>query len=100
MPGRVAPCRVPPPANREALPTIEGKRGAFIVESSNVAENIVIYDWFSFTSKIHTPQELIDVLGLSYVRWTQRKGAHGYRDRFFLTLLAFTTMVVKTWESG
>ena len=53
-----------------------------------VAENIVIYDWLSFTSKIHTPQELIDALGLSHVTWTQTKGARGYRDRFYFSCIS------------
>ena len=28
---------------------------------SNIAENIVLYDWLSFTSKTHTPEQLIAV---------------------------------------
>ena len=51
------------------------------MESINVAENIVIYDWLSFTSKFHTPDELIDALGLSHVSWALTKGARGYQDR-------------------
>ena len=49
--------------------------------SSSGAENIVLYDWLSFTSKNHTPEELIAALGLSHVNWTVNKGARGYRDR-------------------
>lgn len=62
--------------------------GPIKVESIDVAKNIVIYDWFSFTSKIHTPQELIDALGLSHVSWTQTKGAHGYRDRLYYSAIS------------
>lgn len=51
------------------------------MDSKAVAENIVIYDWLSFTSKYHTPDELIDALGLSHVNWTLTKGARGYQDR-------------------
>ena len=58
------------------------------MESRDVAENIVIYDWLSFTSKIHTPQELIDALGLSHVGWTQTKGARGYRDRLYFSAIS------------
>ena len=47
---------------------------------SRVAENIVIYDWLSFTSQIHTPQELIAALGLSHGSWSISKGFYGYRD--------------------
>ena len=88
MPGRSSYLPGAPPANRGALPTIEDKRGPFRVESREVAENIVIYDWLSFTSKIHTPQELIDVLGLSHVCWTQTKGARGYRDRLYYSAIS------------
>lgn len=48
---------------------------------NNINENIVLYDWISFTSKIHTPDELIHYLGLSDVPWIETKGARGYRDR-------------------
>lgn len=51
------------------------------MDSKTVAENIVIYDWLSFTSKYHAPEELIDALGLSHVNWTLTKGARGYQDR-------------------
>jgi len=58
------------------------------VSSSNVAENIVLYDWLSFTSKIHTPEELIEALGLSHVNWTITKGAKGYRDRKYFSCIS------------
>lgn len=58
------------------------------MESVNVAENIVIYDWLSFTSKIHTPQELMEALGLSHVNWTSTKGARGYRDRLYFSCIS------------
>lgn len=48
-------------------------------------ENCVIYDWVSITSKIHSPQNLIELLGLvdSSITWELVKGAHGYRDRYY-----------------
>lgn len=48
---------------------------------SNIAENIVLYDWLSFTSKVLTVSDFINALGLSHVPWTDTKGARGYRDR-------------------
>ena len=48
---------------------------------SNVAENIVLYDWLSFTSKLLTVTDFINALGLAHVPWTDTKGARGYRDR-------------------
>lgn len=32
-------------------------------------ENIVLYDWLSFTSKNHTPEQLIEALGLTHCPW-------------------------------
>lgn len=47
--------------------------------------NKVIYDWVSITSKIHSPDGLIRLLGLDHdgIAWEQVKGAHGYRDRLY-----------------
>ena len=50
---------------------------------SNIRENVVLYDWLSFTSKDHTPEQLIAALGLSHCPWTDTKGARGYRDRLY-----------------
>lgn len=55
---------------------------------SNITENIVIYDWLSFTSKTHSPDELIAALGLSHVPWTETKGARGYRDRKYFSCIS------------
>lgn len=46
-------------------------------------ENIVIYDWVSITTKIHTPEQVISLLGLESVTWDTIKGAHGYKDRLY-----------------
>ncbi|MDD2956725.1 MAG: hypothetical protein PHD67_10530, partial [Oscillospiraceae bacterium] len=55
---------------------------------SKIAENIVLYDWLSFTSKIHSPDELIAALGLSHVSWTVTKGARGYQDRKYFSCIS------------
>lgn len=55
---------------------------------SRAAENIVIYDWLSFTSKTHSPEELISALGLAHVPWTETKGARGYRDRKYFSCIS------------
>ncbi len=46
-------------------------------------ENQILYDWVSITSKIDSPQTLIELLGLNRegVVWEQVKGMHGYMDR-------------------
>lgn len=48
---------------------------------SNIQENVILYDWLSFTSKKHTPEEIITALGLEHCPWTELKGARGYMDR-------------------
>lgn len=55
---------------------------------SNLAENIVIYDWLSFTSKKHSPDQIIAALGLSQVLWTETKGARGYRCRKYFSCIS------------
>ena len=51
-------------------------------------QNIVLYDWLSFTSKKHTPEELISAMGLSSCPWQEIKGAHGYRDRKYFSSIS------------
>lgn len=51
-------------------------------------ENIILYDWVSITSKIHTPQQFISLLGLELVPWQMIKGAHGYLDRFYWSCIS------------
>lgn len=46
-------------------------------------ENIVLFDWLSFTTKIHSVSDVIDIIGMSSVPWETTKGAHGYRDRMY-----------------
>lgn len=48
-------------------------------------ENMIMYDWVSITSKIHSPDGIISMLGLDgdNIIWEQAKGGHGYRDRLY-----------------
>ena len=55
---------------------------------SSIAENIVLYDWLSFTSKKHTPEDLIKALGLSHAPWIITKGARGYQDRKYFSCIS------------
>lgn len=55
---------------------------------ANKSENLVLYDWLSFTSKKHTPEELISALGLTHCPWTEIKGARGYRDRKYFSCIS------------
>ncbi|MBR5217949.1 MAG: replication initiation factor domain-containing protein [Oscillospiraceae bacterium] len=51
-------------------------------------KDIVLYDWLSFTTKIHTPEEVIEALGLTHVPFQEIKGAHGYRDRKYFSSIS------------
>lgn len=51
-------------------------------------ENIVLYDWLSITSKIHSPEQIISLLGMEGVAWSTVKGAHGYRDRLYYNCIS------------
>lgn len=45
--------------------------------------NELIYDWVSITSKIHTPEQMIEMLGLPISSFSLTRGAHGYKDRLY-----------------
>lgn len=47
-------------------------------------ENIILFDWLSITSKIHTEKDFKKLLGLDKVEWQCLKGVKGYlvRDYF------------------
>ena len=51
-------------------------------------ENIVLFDWLSFTTKKHSPEELIEVLGLQHVPWQTIRGARGYQDRKYFSCIS------------
>lgn len=55
---------------------------------SKQAENLVLYDWFSFTSKKHSPEQLMQALGLTHVPWSEAKGARGYQDRKYFSAIS------------
>lgn len=46
-------------------------------------ENRIVYDWLSFTSKIHSPQSLIELMGFEGVTFETVSGLNGYRDRLY-----------------
>lgn len=46
-------------------------------------ENIILYDWLSFTAKIDDPLYVIEVLGLEVCTWETIKGARGYQERLY-----------------
>lgn len=53
--------------------------------TSEPQKNIILVDWFSFTSRINSADEIKSVLGLSYpgVNWLEINGCHGFKDRYY-----------------
>lgn len=50
--------------------------------------DLVLIDWFSATSVIHTPQQIMDLLGMSACSWSLIKGAHGYKQRYYYNCIS------------
>lgn len=44
-------------------------------------ENRVLYDWLTFTTKIHSLPDVIDLLGLQKINFQQMRGRYCYQDR-------------------
>lgn len=52
-------------------------------------ENIILYDWLSFTTKrSDDPRDIAEVLGLKDVPWEVIKGARGYQDRLYFNCIS------------
>ncbi len=47
-------------------------------------ENIILFDWISFSSQIIDAQGMIEMLGLSQYNWELINGINGYQDRLYL----------------
>ncbi len=48
------------------------------------SQNCIIYDWLTFTSKIHDLDSMLDFLGFDdSIVWQSLKGQNGYRDRLY-----------------
>lgn len=46
-------------------------------------ENLILFDWLAFNTKLHSPQQIISVLGLEALAWKEVNGGHGYRKRLY-----------------
>lgn len=47
-------------------------------------ENLILFDWLTFTSHADSPESLMQLLGLQDVPWQKmEKGRNGYRQRYF-----------------
>lgn len=51
-------------------------------------EDIILYDWLSFTSKESDPRFFVELLGLETIPWQQTKGARGYQERLFFNSIS------------
>jgi len=49
--------------------------------NESVQENIIIYDWLSFSSKIHTVRQIKEIIGFTNVTFQKIYGFYGYRKR-------------------
>lgn len=53
-----------------------------------MTENLVLYDWLSLTSKIHSVDDIKDLIGLRDAKWESTKGAHGYKKREYFASIS------------
>ena len=53
-----------------------------------MVENLILYDWLSFTMKVADPYTIVDLLGLFNVPWELTKGARGYKDRLYFNCIS------------
>ena len=50
---------------------------------SSTRENAILIDWLSLTSKLHSPEEIISLLGMEDCKWQAMHGMHGYQERLW-----------------
>ena len=55
---------------------------------SSCRENSILIDWLSFTSKIHSPEEIIELLGMEGCGWEVISGMHGYQERLYFNCIS------------
>lgn len=47
-------------------------------------ENLILFDWLTFTSHCDSPESVMELLGLKHITWQQmERGMNGYRSRYF-----------------
>lgn len=51
------------------------------METQQNEQNRVIYDWLTFTTKIHSLSNVVELLGLQNVKFQDMKGRYCYQDR-------------------
>lgn len=53
-----------------------------------MGEDLILYDWLSFTTKRSDPYDIVDLLGMKDVPWETTKGARGYKDRLYFNCIS------------
>lgn len=48
-----------------------------------ITENIILFDWISFSSRIIDAHGMVEMLGLSAFNWENINGINGYQDRLY-----------------
>lgn len=51
-------------------------------------QNLILYDWLSFTAKTSDPFFMVSLLGLENVPWQSVKGARGYQERLYFNCIS------------
>lgn len=54
-----------------------------ISDYSEYEENIILYDWLTFTSHSDTPEKIIEFMGLDGIEFTNIHGFYGYNHRYY-----------------
>lgn len=51
--------------------------------TANNQQNLILFDWFSVTSRIDTAESIIKLLSLEGIHWQKTVGMHGYIERYY-----------------
>lgn len=51
-------------------------------------DDIILYDWLSFSAKWQDPHYMTSLLGLSALPWQHIKGARGYQERLYFNAIS------------
>ena len=50
--------------------------------------NKILIDWFSLTTSISSPQDIIEMLGMSSCPFIETRGANGFKDRLYFNCIS------------
>jgi phage replication initiation protein len=84
MQGLEIPAKIVDPLNELGLQDEEKEYGSIISKITDYAEfteDIILFDWFSGTTKIDEAEDIIRYLGLDDLEFTELYGRYGYKKR-------------------